>query len=154
MMMWRLFKQGALYPNTRMTGCVVSVFLFILSVVGFAGVARADCEESPLAGLWKNARADIQELSRLEIETVCDRGHVLLRVRAYSKCLPRDCKWGRELAYPDRGGNFLVVFSTFSANRLLYFARVGDALHVTLNIDYRDAQRQAVQREVTLMRAH
>lgn len=67
----------------------------------------------PEHGTWINPTAMAKELTRLEIETKCVNDEVFARVRAFTKCTPRDCKWGWTKAELRDGGGLRVILTGF-----------------------------------------
>ena len=123
--------------------------LLVATAAAMPVAARA-CEVPPLAGAWENPHAsETQDVTRLEIAHACQThltgGRAALSgttwtVRAFSKCAPRDCKWGREAASTDDEGNLVVVFATFSARRTLHIRHAGHAVYLDVDVDYHDAR--------------
>lgn len=129
---------------------------------GLGGPASA-CEVPALAGVWENPHANVtQDLTRLEIAHVCQSelsgGRAVLAgttwtVRAFSKCSPRDCKWGRERAEIDGKGRLVVIFPTFSARRTLHISAAGHAVYVDVEVDYHDERTKDRKEKLLLVAA-
>lgn len=124
--------------------------------------ALAQCDAPAPAGIWENRHAKDQDLTRLEIIHACTKGQhgsysiiagTSWTIRAYSRCSPRDCKWGREAAYMDEQGRLVVKFKTFSARRALRITPAGSAISVEMLIDYYGAGRDDVKAEFFLIQA-
>jgi len=125
--------------------------------------ARADCPVPPLAGHWQSDEpVDNQELVGLEIlhrcspgkagRSVAAAGHEW-QVRAFARCRPRDCVWGRAPGEMAPTGDLHVAYTTFSAYRTLRIFGVGDALTVDIAIDYHSASRPGFVATRTFVRA-
>lgn len=80
----------------RLLGPLLLLIGLCLPVPGyFIGTAEARIYcPLPEHGSWENKAAKPKQLSRLEIETRCENEQVFVRMRAFTKCIPRDCKWG------------------------------------------------------------
>lgn len=139
------------------TGAAV---LVLFAVTG--GAARAACDLPPLAGDWVRLDpVEDQDLTRVEIIHRCTpnqyQGYAVLpghtwTVRAFAKCRPRDCKWGRVPGHPDRSGGLAAEFQTFIAQRQLRIEPAGDAIRVEVFIDYHSDTRKNVQEHITFVR--
>ena len=139
----------------------------MLSLASLAfGLARpaAACDVPPLAGVWENPHATAtQDVTRLEIAHVCQTrasgGMSLLHgktwtVRAFSKCAPRDCKWGREAGEVDAEGRLVVMFATFSARRTVYIRHAGHAVYVDVEVDYHNGKAKDRKESLVLVSAN
>ena len=81
----------------------------------------------PEDGIWVNKSAKAKEITRIEIESKCVDNDVQMRLRAFTKCSPRDCKWGWQKAeFREYGGirSYLIGFLSTKA----VFARAMNGL--------------------------
>ncbi|MEJ8475180.1 serine/threonine protein kinase [Roseibium algae] len=93
------------------------VFLFpFLFILEDTVEARIYCP-LPEHGIWVNDSAAAKELSRLEIETKCVDDRLHARIRAFTKCYPRDCKWGWTKAKQRDGGGLTVMLIGFLGSK-------------------------------------
>ncbi|WP_417668458.1 serine/threonine protein kinase [Roseibium sp.] len=109
----------------RSAVCLILYALICLSP-GLAE-ARIYCP-LPEHGTWVNPDAAPKELSRLEIETKCENNTVFARIRAFTKCTPRDCKWGWTKAEMRDGGGLNVVLVGFLGAKVIDVRSFGDRL--------------------------
>lgn len=82
----------------------------------------------PEDGIWVNPEAEPKELTRLEIETRCENNQVHARIRAYTSCIPRDCKWGWTKAELREGGGLRVLLVGFLSAKLVEVRAFGEML--------------------------
>ncbi|WP_209015356.1 hypothetical protein [Roseibium limicola] len=82
----------------------------------------------PEDGTWVNKTAAPKQLTRLEVETRCENDKVLARIRAFTSCVPRDCKWGWTKAEIREGGGFRVLLIGFLSAKLIDIRAMGDSL--------------------------
>jgi len=138
---------------------LIFLSFFFSSVIG-AG-AQTACFNAPLAGIWVNSQADIQDLVKLEIVYKCtqeetESGLIVpgarWYVRAWAKCYPANCVWGLVRARIGPKGNLQASFSTFAADRFLQIKMIGSEISVQLVVNYRSALRQDIEKEVRLIR--
>lgn len=64
----------------------------------------------PEAGRWYNPRAAMQQVRIIEIESHCSGGRIVSRMRVFTRCAPRDCKWGWTDAIRLTNGRLLARF--------------------------------------------
>lgn len=108
--------------------------LFLLLVPGHGPSQAQNRVYCPLPedGAWVNPEAKPKELIRLEVESKCANNTVTIRARAFTKCVPRDCKWGWTKAEYRDGGGVRVLLSGFFGSKLIDMRRFGDRLDVFL----------------------
>ncbi|WP_209003958.1 hypothetical protein [Labrenzia sp. CE80] len=82
----------------------------------------------PEHGIWVNPDAAPKELIRLEIETKCQDDQVFARIRAFTKCTPRDCKWGWTKAELRDGGGLRVLLIGFLSSKIIDVRKIGENL--------------------------
>ncbi|MBA5776962.1 hypothetical protein H2509_07435 [Stappia sp. F7233] len=71
------------------------VFAALMIMAGSTdAVAEDRACRVPEAGTWKAHKPAMKSLSRVEIEGECRGEDYFLRVRIFTRCAPRDCKWG------------------------------------------------------------
>lgn len=107
-----------------------ALFLFLIPVlVGLAGPAGAQIYcPLPEDGVWVNPNAKPKEITRIEIESSCHDGRVDSRIRAFTSCIPRDCKWGWTRAEARDGGGLQVALLGFLSGKVIRVRRFGDIL--------------------------
>jgi hypothetical protein len=82
----------------------------------------------PEDGIWINAEAEPKEISRIEVESRCEDDRVDVRVRAFTSCIPRDCKWGWTRAEMRSDGAIKVLLIGFLSSKQLTLKVFGDIL--------------------------
>ena len=118
--------------------CRYAVLFLFLILTGLSGPSDAQTYcPLPEDGIWVNPNARAKEITRIEIESSCHDGRVDSRIRAFTSCIPRDCKWGWTAAEPREGGGLQVALLGFLSSKLIQVRRYGDVLdaHV-LSIPY------------------
>ncbi|MTI00260.1 serine/threonine protein kinase [Roseibium sp. RKSG952] len=94
-----------------------------------AGPANADAAcPLPEDGVWVNPYAKRKEITRIEIESTCQDGTVRARVRAFTSCSPRDCKWGWTDADLRERGGLRVDLVGFLGTKAMTLTRFGNLL--------------------------
>ncbi|MBD8878543.1 serine/threonine protein kinase [Labrenzia polysiphoniae] len=78
--------------------------------------------------MWVNPDAAAKELIRLEVETKCQDDQVFARIRAFTKCTPRDCKWGWTKAELRDGGGLRVLLIGFLSSKIIDVRKIGENL--------------------------
>ena len=123
--------------------------------------AQTGCFNTPLDGTWADTGAVKNGLSRLLIVRECTQeesedGLIVpgsrWYVRAWSKCYPRHCAWGRVRAKIGPQGNLRASLPTYSADRFLSVKYAGGAIQVHLIVDYHDKRRRDRDEKVRLTR--
>jgi len=107
--------------------------LLILMLSGSLVPAKAEKRvycPLPEDGIWVNRHAEAKELTRVEVETRCVDDQVLARMRAYTKCSPRDCKWGWTSATLRENGSISVNLIGFLSTKVLTVRAFGEVLDV------------------------
>ena len=119
------------------------------------------CYNQQFVGVWENPEAAGGDIVRVEIAQDCQfdangnwsaKAETIWKIRAWSRCRPRDCTWGRTLGREDGSGPLTAIFETFSATRLLELNASGNHLDVRYRINYRNARQKDVAGVVRLMR--
>ena len=132
---------------------LLAVFLLVISAAGFA---RADepCRAPPEAGEWAHPRPDTNMLSSLEIEHFCtpDQRFGDWKIRAKSRCFPRDCTWGWSPAQRHGRDDLYAGFQGFYSTRFLLMRTYGDRMEVDVKIVYGDEKRPEKNYTVILHR--
>ncbi|MEM9634224.1 MAG: serine/threonine protein kinase [Pseudomonadota bacterium] len=97
----------------------------------------------PEDGAWINPDAKAKEISRIEVESRCENEQVLVRVRAFTSCVPRDCKWGWTKAEMRSDGAIQVLLVGFLSSKQITLRAFGDLLdtHVINVINDQSAPR-------------
>ncbi|MFD1697201.1 hypothetical protein [Roseibium aestuarii] len=106
----------------------------------------------PEHGIWINDRARPKELTRLEVETRCENNQVHARVRAFTSCIPRDCKWGWTTAEFRDGGGLRATLIGFYMTKLLEIRGAGDRLDAKITEVSHDAERTRTEETYSLRR--
>lgn len=104
-----------------------------LVVLGlFADTAEAQRIYCPIPedGAWVNPEAKPKEISRVEVESKCRDEQVFVRVRAFTSCIPRDCKWGWTKAEMRSDGVIKVLLIGFYSSKQITLKAFGDLLDV------------------------
>ncbi|MCB1437119.1 MAG: hypothetical protein KDJ46_08095 [Rhodobiaceae bacterium] len=143
---------------------VLGVLLGVFAFLAHEGArAEEDCNVPPEAGTWyRSEPAGEQELVEIQLIHRCTTnarwGATPLpgaewTVRAFARCRPRNCIWGREKADAGESGDLVAVFLTFSARRALRIEPFGDTLRVDIAIDYHtDARDDEITSGVIFLR--
>jgi len=82
----------------------------------------------PEDGVWVNPDAAPKEISRVEVESRCQDEEVYVRVRAFTSCIPRDCKWGWTEGEMRSDGAIQVLLIGFLSSKQLTLKAFGDML--------------------------
>lgn len=116
--------------------CAVLFLFLILAGLINPSEAQIYCP-LPEDGVWLNPKAKAKEITRIEVKSKCLDGQVYARIRAFTSCIPRDCKWGWTEAELREGGGLQVALVGFLSSKLIRVRRFGDMLdaHV-LTIPY------------------
>ncbi|WP_417688444.1 serine/threonine protein kinase [Roseibium sp.] len=123
----------------------------LLMPIGEEAEARIYCP-LPEHGIWVNGQAKPKELSRLEIETKCVNDQVHARIRAFTKCSPRDCKWGWTKAELRDGGGLNVLLVGFLGVKNIDVRGFGDRLDAFVTDIKHDPQFPDTIQSYTLTR--
>ncbi|WP_299476382.1 serine/threonine protein kinase [uncultured Roseibium sp.] len=105
---------------------VLAAGLLLLSFTS-AQAQRIYCP-LPEDGIWVNPDAKPKEISRIEVESKCENEQVLVRVRAFTSCIPRDCKWGWTKAELRSDGAIQVVLIGFLSSKKITLRAFGSLL--------------------------
>jgi len=82
----------------------------------------------PEDGVWVNPDAKPKEISRVEVESRCEDDQVHVRLRAFTSCIPRDCKWGWTKAELRSDGAIQVLLIGFLSSKQITVKAFGDLL--------------------------
>jgi len=102
-------------------------FLLLSAAPSFA--QRVYCP-LPEDGIWVYPEAEPKEITRVEIESRCENETVVIRVRAFTSCIPRDCKWGWTEAELRSDGAIQVLLIGFLSSKQLTIKAFGELLDV------------------------
>ncbi len=100
---------------------------FIFLMVAPSLAQRVYCP-LPEDGVWVNLDAGAKEISRVEVESRCVDEQVHVRVRAFTSCSPRDCKWGWTDAELRSDGAIQVLLIGFLSSKQITLKAFGDML--------------------------
>lgn len=96
----------------------------------------------PEAGVWINDMAEVRQIRRIEIESFCEgegeNVRAAVRMRAFTRCSPRDCKWGWQPAYRTAGGRLIARFPGFFGAREIQVIFMGRRIEALVTIDPHD----------------
>jgi len=92
----------------------------------------------PEAGVWINDMAEFKQIRRIEIESFCEGERTAVRMRAFTRCSPRDCKWGWQPAYRTAGGRLIARFPGFFGAREIQVIFMGRRIEALVTIDPHD----------------
>ncbi|GAB4517026.1 MAG: hypothetical protein Tsb0019_16640 [Roseibium sp.] len=104
---------------------IATGFLLFLTAPSLA--QRVYCP-LPEDGIWVNPDAAPKEISRVEVESRCVDDQVHVRVRAFTACIPRDCKWGWTKAERRSDGAIQVLLIGFLSSKQITLRAFGDLL--------------------------
>ncbi|MEP2705594.1 MAG: serine/threonine protein kinase [Roseibium sp.] len=82
----------------------------------------------PEDGTWVNPDAKPKEISRIEVESRCENDQVFIRARAFTSCIPRDCKWGWTKGEMRSDGAIKVLLIGFLKSKQMTLRAFGDLL--------------------------
>lgn len=114
-----MFKAG-LAALALMTG------LFTLPVVPAAAQEQRSYCPIPEHGTWVTRGAKPRELTQIEVTSRCENDRVFIRARAFTSCIPRDCKWGWTEAFYRADGSLRVELKGFYGVRVIDMRMFGD----------------------------
>lgn len=80
----------------------------------------------PEEGIWVTQNAKRKQLTQLEVKSRCDGQELTIRARAYTSCIPRDCKWGWTEAFYRADGSLRVELKGFYGMRIIDMRIFGD----------------------------
>jgi len=111
------------------------VFAVLFLLILAAARTSAEAQERvycplPEDGIWVNRHAEAKEITRVEVETRCVDDEVIARMRAFTKCIPRDCKWGWTGATLRDNGSISVNLVGFLSTKVLTVRAFGGMLDV------------------------
>lgn len=133
----------------------------VFSLFGAPDAAAIDCGQPFYSGSWENPDAELREFNRLEIFFKCravplsgggETAVIDWTVRAFNRCYPRDCVWGRSPAREDDRGRLVTDFSTFYSIRYLKIEPGGTGLRVEIFTDFNDPAVEDKTEEFYLVR--
>ena len=102
--------------------------------------------------VWRDRRADQNELGRLTVQLRCLDGVVIaVRVLAETRCGRTLCtwNWSEEASVEDTAIH--AVFATFTATRLMRIQLAGDRVNVEVENDYNQAGRASDMMRASLV---
>ncbi|MCX2724400.1 serine/threonine protein kinase [Roseibium salinum] len=105
---------------------VIAAGLFLLSAA--PSLAERIYCPIPQDGVWVNPDAEAKEISRVEVESRCENDQVFVRVRAFTSCVPRDCKWGWTEAELRPDGAVQVLLIGFLSSKQITLKAFGELL--------------------------
>jgi len=123
----------------------LAVGFLLLSVSSSLG-ERVYCP-LPADGIWVNPHAEPKEITRVEVESRCENEQVFVRVRAFTSCIPRDCKWGWTKAERLSDGAIEVLLIGFLSSKKITLRAFGDILDthvVNITNDLSEPNREKV----------
>lgn len=110
------------------------VALFLAIAVGHPAKAEDNTCITPETGSWRAKDPELKQLHRIEVEARCQGDAKAFRVRAFTLCYPRDCKWGWTEGV--RIGNSLVVdFMGFFGKRSIRLSAMGERMSAEVHAD-------------------
>ncbi|WP_051241766.1 hypothetical protein [Stappia stellulata] len=118
-----------------------SAVVFFLAFCAGAMPERAHAQDPcrvAEAGHWVNPSARTQQIKRIEVESHCENGQLVARMRAFTKCSPRDCKWGWTDAYRTSNGRLFARFPGFFGAREIQVILMGNRIEALVTIDPHD----------------
>jgi len=127
----------------------------VVALSGSIGVASAnECTAPPEAGTWIHPRPKAGEISRLEILHFCEPDRVFgqWKVRAHSRCSPRDCTWGWAAGQRQGRDGLYAGFQGFYGIRFVTMAIFADRMQVDVRVIYHDTKRDDESYVVILQR--
>lgn len=162
-----LDRRVVLGPPQKRKGCghrpsflwLIFLSLFFLNPVDAS--AQKACFNTPLAGNWINQDAATKDLVKIHIVHVCTQeetedGLIIPGsqwfVKAWAKCYPANCVWGRVRARIGPSGSLRASLSTYAADRYLKMKMDAEALTVHVIVDYHDERRQDRDEKIRLIK--
>lgn len=119
------------------TSLVVFMLAFCAGMLPDRARAQDPCRIAE-TGHWVNPSARTQQISRIEIESHCEGGRLVARMRAFTECSPRDCKWGWTDVYRLSNGRLFSRFPGFFGSREIQVIAMGNRIEVLVTIDPHD----------------
>ncbi len=104
------------------------LFVFLLTLPLAAQAQERIYCPLPEDGNWINPDPAPKEISRIEVESECINNSVNVRVRAFTACIPRDCKWGWTRAERRSDGAIKVLLVGFLSSKQLTLKSFRDFL--------------------------
>lgn len=108
--------------------------LLFLAVISFLLLSSVPSQAQriycplPEDGVWVNPDAKPKEISRIEVESKCENEQVFVRVRAFTSCIPRDCKWGWTKGELRSDGAIDVLLVGFLSSKQITLKAFGNLL--------------------------
>ncbi len=140
----------------------ISLILLGVLFSGLTGAsAQTACFNTPLAGTWINPDAVTKDLIKVVVVHECTQeqtkdGLIIpgsrWYVKAWAKCYPANCVWGRIRANIGPKGNLWASLPTYAADRFLKIKMSGDAIAVHLIVNYHDARRKDRNEKLRLIK--
>lgn len=110
----------------------------VLTVDPGDAVAEDPACRVPETGHWRNPEAATKQIHRIEVASHCERGVIVVKARAFTKCAPRDCKWGWTDAIRTDNGRLTADFPGFFGARRVEMISMGDRMEVLVTVDPHD----------------
>lgn len=98
----------------------------VLPVTSAAAQEKASPCPIPEEGTWVTENAKRKQLTEIEVKSRCEGQRLTIRVRAYTSCTPRDCKWGWTEAFYRADGSLRVELKGFYGLRVIDMRIFGD----------------------------
>lgn len=106
----------------------------------------------PEHGIWVNPDTEPKEISRIEVESRCANNQVYVRVRAFTSCSPRDCKWGWTEGAMRSDGAVQALLVGFLSSKQLTLKAFGDLLDTQVTNIVNDQSVAPVKKTHNLQR--
>ncbi|POF34075.1 serine/threonine protein kinase [Roseibium marinum] len=130
---------------------ILAAGLLLLSSAASLAQERVYCP-LPEDGIWINKDAEPKQISRVEIESRCQDEQVHVRARAFTSCIPRDCKWGWTEAGRRSDGAIQVLLIGFLSSKQLTMKVFGDMLDVHVINITNDLSQPRIEKTYNLTR--
>ncbi|WP_068085057.1 hypothetical protein [Polycladidibacter stylochi] len=132
--------------TTQMTLRYIIVFCVWMTGFSIGSVAQAassSCRPSE-AGTWVNEQARPKQLSGLQIEAQCSGIDLSFRARAFTRCAPRDCKWGFTKGKRRQDGVLQFLFTGFFSSKTIVVRPMGQRLEVSVTTHFDDPSKPQI----------
>ncbi|GGF02108.1 hypothetical protein H1W37_15095 [Stappia taiwanensis] len=106
----------------------------------------------PEAGSWVNPAAQTRQIRRIEVTSACIDGEVMARMRAFTHCAPRDCKWGWTEASRRADGRLFARFEGFFSAREIVIVRMGERIEARVTTVPHDPREPKAFHRAIMMR--
>lgn len=138
----------------RCAAFLVLLLTIAFALPGFSGPVAAQRIYCPIPedGIWVNPAPAPKEISRLEVESRCENEQVRVRVRAFTSCVPRDCKWGWTKGELRSDGAVKVLLIGFLSSKQITLKAFGELLDTKVVNVVNDLSRPNVTEVYNLQR--